>query len=107
MKVISDDGTWITAVIEGRWCQAKVFNEPSTYGLYNGRVSKLAVSKTDDYNHSMGMAAGGFHACLDYHYDRGFDLNHMADRGRMVRKIVKQLEAHRLAYPWTEDQILN
>ena len=37
---------WITAIIQDHWVQAKVYDEPSTYGVNNGRVSKIAVSKT-------------------------------------------------------------
>ena len=44
IKPHSDTG-WITAEIEGRWVQAKVYDEPSSYGINNGRVSKLAVGK--------------------------------------------------------------
>jgi hypothetical protein len=40
---------WITAIIEGRWVQAKVYDEPSVFGVNEGRVSKLSIGKTDTY----------------------------------------------------------
>lgn len=51
MKVLKahDRYGWITAVIEERWCQAKVYNEPSTFGVKHGRVSKLAIGNWKPY----------------------------------------------------------
>ena len=48
MKIIHahDRHGWITCVIADRWVQAKVYEEPSTFGINDGRVSKLTISKT-------------------------------------------------------------
>lgn len=48
MQIIDEHNNtgWITAVICGRWVQAKVYDEPSSFGINGGRVSKMAVSKT-------------------------------------------------------------
>lgn len=81
---------WITAIIENRWCQAKVYDEPSIFGINNGRVSKLAVAKE-------GVAALGIHTGLDFfenvdfNYDRGLDFDNLKEG--LLDKIVAQLEA--------------
>lgn len=76
---------WITAIIENRWVQAKVFDTPSDYGINNGRVSKLVVGKTSyrDPNRS-------FFSQMCYNYDRGLDFDE-APKG-LIDKIVGQLE---------------
>lgn len=48
MQILSehDQYGWITAIIEGRWVQAKVYDEGSCFGINDGRVSKLCIGKT-------------------------------------------------------------
>lgn len=93
MNVIEDARStrgWITAIIENRWCQAKVYDEPSINGIKGGRVSKLAVAKE-------GVAALGLHTGLnffdniDFNYDRGLDFDNLKDG--LLDRIVTQLEA--------------
>lgn len=57
---------WVTVIIGGRWCEAKVYDSPSIYGINNGRISKLCISKIDRWD-GMDM--------LDYNYDRGLDFD--------------------------------
>ena len=90
MKILSDrkySGGWITAIVCGRWVQAKVFDEPSTYGINDGHVSKLVIGKTDkrDVNRD-------FLEQMCYNYDRGLDFDNAGSM--LVNEIVKQLEAH-------------
>lgn len=88
MKIISphsEETGWITAIVEGRWVQAKVYDEPSTYGINNGRVSKLAVLKSDTRVRFVNF----FDQCC-YNYDRGLDFDE-APPG-LVDKIVAELE---------------
>lgn len=61
---------WITAVIQGRWVQAKVYDLPSTFGVRNGRVSKLAIGKTDKWDCELR-----FFDQMAYNYDRGLDFH--------------------------------
>lgn len=51
MKIIKPHNQtgWITAIIEDHWVQAKVYDSPSTFGVNNGRVSKIAIGKTDNW----------------------------------------------------------
>ena len=90
MQIISERDIygWITAIIEGRWVQAKVFDEPSCYGINDGRVSKLAIGKTDTRDPTRN-----FFDQMDYNYDRGLDFKRRTLPVATLRKIVAQLEA--------------
>lgn len=77
---------WITTIIEGRWVQAKVYNEPSTFGINSGRVSKCAIGKTSERD-----PRGPFFPQLAFHYDRGLDFDSMPEG--LLDRIVAELEA--------------
>ena len=87
MKVLSahDNTGWITAVIEERWVQAKVYDEPSIFGINDGRVSKLCIGKTDVCDPSEP-----FFEQMDYNYDRGLDFCDLNED--LLNKIVSELE---------------
>ncbi len=77
---------WITVVIDGHWVQAKVYDEPSTFGVGGwGRVSKLAIGKTDTVDRNKN-----FFDQICYNYDRGLDFDR-APEG-LVDKVVAELE---------------
>jgi hypothetical protein len=76
---------WITARIQGRWVQAKVYDLPSTFGINDGRVSKLVISKTAHRD-----PAQNFFQQMDYNYDRGLDFDNLPDG--LLEKIVAELE---------------
>lgn len=65
-----DETGWVTAVINGRWVQAKVYDEPSTYGVRDCRVSKLCVGLGDTRNTN-----ANFFKQMAYSYDRGLDFH--------------------------------
>ena len=94
MKILAphDEFGWITAVIEGHWVQAKVYDEPSTYGVNNGRVSKLAVGKESFRNPNQN-----FFDQMCYNYDRGLDFDN-APSG-LINKIVAELETLPKLFP--------
>lgn len=81
-----DETGWITAVIEGRWIQAKVYDEPSCYGINEGRVSKLVIGKTNVRNRNEN-----FFDQMCFNYDRGLDFSNI--NPDLLTKIVSQLEA--------------
>lgn len=81
-----DKHGWITAIICDRWVQAKVYNEPSTFGINNGRVSKLCVGKTDERNPNKD-----FYDQMCYNYDRGLDFSCISEK--LLNDIVAELEA--------------
>jgi hypothetical protein len=90
MQILSahDQYGWITAIIEGRWVRAKVFDEPSCFGINDGRVSKLTIGKTDSRDPTRN-----FFDQMDYNYDRGLDFKRRTLPIATFRKIVAQLEA--------------
>ncbi len=87
MKILNpwDDHNWITAVIEGRWVEAKVFAEPSTFGINDGRVSKLAIGKTGERCPFLP-----FFEQMAYNYDRGLDFDDLPPG--VLDKVVETLE---------------
>lgn len=89
---------WITAVIENRWVQAKVYDEPSDYGINNGRVSKLVVGKT-----STRDPQRNFFEQMCYNYDRGLDFDR-APKG-LIDKIVAQLETLPRLFPEVQEEL--
>lgn len=87
MKIINPYSTrtgWITAIIEGRWVEAKVYSEPSTFGINHGRVSKCAIGRTAERDPSKD-----FLSQLAYHYDRGLDFDELPPGvlGRVIAKL--------------------
>ena len=67
VRVLKDErksSGWVIAIVNGRYCQAKVYSEGSVYGINEGRVSKLCVSS--------GKAWKGLSDTV-YNYDRGLD----------------------------------
>jgi len=88
MKILTphDESGWITAVIKGRWVQAKVYDEPSTFGINNGRVSKCSIGKTNVW-----IPNEPFFPQMDYNYDRGLDFDHISPK--LLEEIVAELEA--------------
>lgn len=87
MKILvpHDQYGWITAIIEGRWVQAKVYDEPSCFGINDGRVSKLCIGKTQ-YRDPMQ----NFFEQMCYNYDRGLDFDDTPPG--LLDKIVAELE---------------
>lgn len=57
---------WEEAVIDGHWCQAKVYDTPSVFGIDEGRVSKLTIATNSQWE--------GMESAI-YHYDRGLDFD--------------------------------
>ena len=81
-----DHTGWITAVILGRWCQAKIYNEGSEFGINGGRVSKLVIGKSSEV-----VMGGNFFDQMAYNYDRGLDFDNLPTG--VLDDIVGQLEA--------------
>lgn len=88
MKIIKkhDETRWITAIIDGRYVQAQVFDEPSSYGINDGRVSKLTIGKTSKRDPNRN-----YFDQMAYNYDRGLDFDNLPDG--VLDKVVAELEA--------------
>lgn len=97
MKIIDQHDAWITAVICGRWVQGKVFMQPSTYGIDNGHVSKLAIGKSETRNPN-----SAFFPQMAYNYDRGLDFDRLGS-GTLLKDIVKALTDYRVSHPYEVD----
>jgi len=74
------DENWVTGQVDGHWFQAKVFAEPSEYGINEGRVSKLTISKTDSW-------PGFDPKKLVMNYDRGWDFGRK--NNKPLQKLLK------------------
>lgn len=61
-------GNWVKGLYKGLWFEAKVFAEPSTFGINHGRVSKLCISRTNKW-----VMLSTEHVL--FNYDRGMDLD--------------------------------
>lgn len=87
MKIVSPHKWtgWITVEIAGRRVEAKVYDNPSMFGINDGRVSKLAIMKTAVHDPN----ADYFEQC-DYNYDRGLDFDDLP--AGVLDNIVTQLE---------------
>jgi hypothetical protein len=76
----SNRGDWTigTLNLDGQVAefQAKVYDEPSEYGINDGRISKLWVRS---------------HGVVLYNYDRGLDVDNLP--ARCVEAIVEAIEA--------------
>jgi hypothetical protein len=88
MKILQlhNHSGWITAIISGRWCQAQVYGLPSIHGINGGRVSKLAVGKSDRY-----ITGQNFCNQMSYNYDRCLYFDNLPSG--VLDDILKQLEA--------------
>lgn len=73
-------GTWYEGTVDGYYVHARVFEEPSKFGINDGRISALmVVPKKGD---------GLFHALVNY--DRGWD-GHLASA--KYRSVVEHVYA--------------
>jgi hypothetical protein len=88
MKILEahDKNGWITAVIEGRWVCAKVYDETSMYGVNECRVSKLSIGKTNTRDPD-----SNFFDQMDYNYDRGLDFHNETLSEETLDKILEAL----------------
>lgn len=97
MQIIDKESVWITAIVDGRWIQAKVYQEPSIFGINEGMVSKLAICKT-----AFRDPNSNFFDQMDYNYDRGLDFDNLNDPS-LLNSIIKQLEDFRKNNPYIVD----
>ena len=77
MKIIEPHSNtgWITVEIDGYEVEAKVYDNPSSFGINGGRVSKMVIRKQNK---------------AIYNYDRGLDFSKVSEK--LVNKIVSDLE---------------
>jgi len=88
--------TWITAVIEDRWVQAKINDKPSLFGVNGGRVLMLAIGKTADRD-----SRDKFLEQMDYNFQRQVDFNNLPEG--LLEEILEELENVAPAITPTDD----
>ena len=69
MANLEKQGLWVTGVIEKKYISAKVFDQPSKFGINNSRVSKLKISQD----------AKGSSKQTVYSYDRGLNFSNIPE----------------------------
>jgi len=79
-NLTSDGDNWVNGSIGVFKICAKVFSEPSVFGIKNGRISKLQVCDTSQLH-------WGFDGCY-LNYDRGWD---MRPKNEPERKFLNDL----------------
>lgn len=85
MKILEQRDNWIEAVIADHWIQAKVFDEPSRYGINGGRISKLFIARNNHIDQNMP-----FHSQMIFVYERELDLDDAP--ACLVQTVVDALE---------------
>lgn len=81
------DYPWLEGTIEGYRFQAAVYNEPSEYGINEGRISKLMVWDEAQRQQYQNI----FRAAL-MNYDRGWDNKPKSEHKAMINDLISYLE---------------
>jgi hypothetical protein len=81
-------GGWMEGFIGKYKFQAKVYDEPSEYGIKDGRVSKLCV-----YDDTMRLEKG-MHAASIIEYDRGWGKKPKTDEDKYILETILKLFPH-------------
>lgn len=64
VRITKVSGNWVDGILNGKYFfQAKIFGNPSRFGIYKGRISKLAICNSRVWNSDKVI----------YAYDRGGD----------------------------------
>ena len=93
MEILDDsrkETGWIIAVIEGRVCEAKVYDQPSPWGIDRGRVHRLMVLRKQKT-----PIPRTFYESFDFYYSRELIRNELPPE--VLEKILLELEALPLA----------
>ena len=76
------ESNWVNGECDGYHFEAKLYDEPSIFGIQKGRVSKLAIFRPSPDN-SM---------CINY--DRGWDMKpEKGEQRKVYRRIMALLES--------------
>lgn len=80
---------WVEGKVKNYNFKAYLFDDPSSYGIENGRISKLSIY--DDKKRRLG---GDFINTCIVHFDRGWDKKPRTKEDKAVfQKVYKFLEA--------------
>ena len=82
-----DQYPWREGMIEGYHFQAAVYDEPSVYGINEGRISKLMV-----WSERVRQQTGGADWGTITNYDRGWDIEPKAQHKSLIDELISYLE---------------
>lgn len=82
-----DQYPWREGMIEGNHFQAAVYDEPSVYGIDEGRISKLMV-----WDETKRQCRRGYSRTILMNYDRGWDIEPKAQHKDMIDALIFYLE---------------
>ena len=74
-------------MIEGYHFQAAVYDEPSVYGIDEGRISKLMV-----WDETKRQCRRGYSRTILMNYDRGWDIEPKAQHKSLIDELISYLE---------------
>ena len=78
---------WREGTVEGHHFHAAVYDEPSVYGINEGRISKLMV-----WDEAMRQGRRGYSRTSLMNYDRGWDIEPEARHKALIDELVSYLE---------------
>lgn len=81
------DSNWVKGKVGSYVFEAKLFDDSSTFGINNGRVSKLSI-----YNDEKRLKDGFFPACI-VNYDRGWDIRPTKENRKIFKAVLAALES--------------
>lgn len=82
------DSNWVKGTVGDYTFEAKLFDNGSTYGINNGRISKLSI-----YNDGERVAKRNFFAAYIVNYDRGWDIKPTKEAKPYFKAVIELLEA--------------
>jgi hypothetical protein len=78
---------WVSGTIDKYQFEAKIFDEGSTYGINNSRVSKLSI-----YDEKVRQEKSNFFAACIVNYDRGWDIKPKKKHMEYFNAVMELLE---------------
>lgn len=78
---------WREGTVEGHHFQAAVYDEPSVYGINEGRISKLMV-----WDEAKRQGRRSYSRTTLMNYDRGWDIEPEARHKALIDELVSYLE---------------
>lgn len=82
------DSNWVNGTVGPYSFEAKLFDDASTYGIGNGRVSKLAI-----YDNNLREEKRDFLAACIINYDRGWDIRATKETRPFLDVVISLLES--------------
>ncbi len=91
------DSNWVKGAVDKYTFEAKLFDDGSTYGINNGRVSKLSI-----YDEAKRLELHDFFKSCIVNYDRGWDIKPKKEDKPYFNAVMAALEACPRRFDLTE-----